>query len=268
MSGPSDMPHGITEEELHAFIDGELDPVRATEIAAQIESDIALAERVAAFRGDRAKLAQIFGAIAAQPLPERWLRLIDERSSARPNLFARPGLFANMRRSQRYIAALAAALLLAFGLGSAYESFVAPRSDTIVAEALAAHENTVTAQSRFEGAALPASADASTLIASTLMLNLKAPNLGKMGYRLTGIRIFEGVPGGKAVELEYRNAQNIVFSLYLRHPSGPAKVDLTKSGNTRICLWQDDMLGSVMTGEMSAGEMSRLASLAYSGLYL
>ena len=33
-----------------------------------------------------------------------------------------------------------------------------------------------------------------------------------------------------------------------------------------VCLWQDDVLSSVMLGEVSAAEMLRLASLAYSGL--
>lgn len=34
----------------------------------------------------------------------------------------------------------------------------------------------------------------------------------------------------------------------------------------QICIWQDEVIGSVMLGEMSAGEMARLASLAYSEL--
>jgi anti-sigma factor RsiW len=36
----------------------------------------------------------------------------------------------------------------------------------------------------------------------------------------------------------------------------------------RICIWQDEELSTVMLGEMSAGEMARVASLAYSGLTL
>jgi anti-sigma factor RsiW len=258
MTGDTD----ISEEDLHAFIDGELDPARAAEIAARLERNISLAERVAAFRNDRAKLAQIYGSVAAQPLPDHWLRLIDERASVRP------GMFANVRRSQRMVAALAAGLLLVLGLGLAYEGIVTPREDTIIAEALAARQNVIMAQSTFAGPALPAAADANKIVDTALAMNLKIPDLARMGYRLADIRVYADVPGGKAVQIDYRNAQNTVFTLYLRHPSGPAKVDLLKRGDTRICLWQDDMLGSVMTGEMSAGEMARLASLAYSGLYL
>jgi anti-sigma factor RsiW len=89
-----------------------------------------------------------------------------------------------------------------------------------------------------------------------------------MGYRLDGVRIYGGLPGGKAVEIDYRNARNTLFTLYLRRPSSPPRVDIVERGRLRICIWQDDEMGAVMAGEMSAGEMARLASLAYSGLSL
>ena len=41
---------------------------------------------------------------------------------------------------------------------------------------------------------------------------------------------------------------------------------MIKRGDTRICLWQDDILTSVMLADVSAAEMLRLASLAYSEL--
>jgi hypothetical protein len=43
-------------------------------------------------------------------------------------------------------------------------------------------------------------------------------------------------------------------------------VDLVERDGMRICIWQDEVLSTVMLGEMSAGEMARIASLAYSGL--
>jgi hypothetical protein len=42
---------------------------------------------------------------------------------------------------------------------------------------------------------------------------------------------------------------------------------MVSRGPVRICLWQDDVLASVMVGEMSSAEMLRVASLAYNGLY-
>jgi anti-sigma factor RsiW len=76
------------------------------------------------------------------------------------------------------------------------------------------------------------------------------------------------VPGGKAVELAYRDVQQRTFTLYLRHPSSPARVELLERDGLRICIWQDDVIGTVMLGQMSAGEMARISTLAYAGLTL
>jgi hypothetical protein len=81
-----------------------------------------------------------------------------------------------------------------------------------------------------------------------------------------GLRVYGNAPAGKGVELLYRHKDNRVFALYLRRPSGAPRFDQYKQGKLRVCIWQDDVLGAVMTGEMSAAEMQRLASLAYTGL--
>jgi anti-sigma factor RsiW len=87
-----------------------------------------------------------------------------------------------------------------------------------------------------------------------------------MGYKLVGLRIYNNAQSGKAAELLYRHTSGRMFALYLRHPSGAPRFDQYKQGNLRVCIWQDDVIGAVMTGEMSAAEMQRLASLAYTGL--
>jgi len=35
-----------------------------------------------------------------------------------------------------------------------------------------------------------------------------------------------------------------------------------------VCLWQDEVVGAVMMGEMSAGQMMRVAGAAYAALNL
>jgi len=103
-------------------------------------------------------------------------------------------------------------------------------------------------------------------LSSVLAMHVSAPDLQRMGYRLVGLRVYGNVPGGNGVELLYRHSDNRVFALYLRHPSGPPRFDQYRQGALRVCIWQDDVIGAVMTGEMSAAEMQRLASLAYTGL--
>ena len=251
----------ISNEELHAFIDGELDPARAAELATIVASDAHLAARIAAYRSDKKRLAQVYGRPSALPLPDQWLRLIAARE--RP-----PAAFPSARFSRRAFAALAAGLLLILGSGLAYERLVVPTEDEIVGEALAARQESLRPQQTLGAAALAEAETRNQALTGALTMKLKTPDLTKMGYQLADIRIYSDVPGGKAVELGYRDAQNKVFTLYLRHPSSPARVELLERDGLRICIWQDDVIGTVMLGQMSAGEMARISTLAYAGLTL
>jgi anti-sigma factor RsiW len=131
-------------------------------------------------------------------------------------------------------------------------------ADTIVAEALAARAKTARATSVNP-------TEAGQALAQALALNLQAPDLSKLGYTLASVGTYADTPGGRAVKLDYRAADARTFTVYLRRSSGDVRFEMLKQGETRICVWQDDVVGAVMMGEMSAGEMLRLASAAYSG---
>jgi anti-sigma factor RsiW len=247
----------ISDEELHGFIDGELDAARSAEIAGLIDSDPVLAEQVAAFRHDKERLARIYGPLAEWPLPNKVLRRIEERTRPTPAFL-----------SMRTITALAASLILIITLWLTYPNLTGPNEEAIITEALAAREGTLVPEQVFPSGAVSAPGKRNRLLTDALDIPLKAPDLTRMGYNLASIRIYSGVAGGKAIEINYRNAKGTRFNLYLRHPSSPERFDVIEQGKLRICIWQDDELGAVMTGEMSAGEMLRLATLAYTGLSL
>jgi anti-sigma factor RsiW len=258
----SDNVIAITEEELHAFIDGEVEPQRAAQIATAVQSDSTLARQIAAFREDKLRLRQAYSPIANAPLPEKWLDLIDQHAREK-----------RIRRSwphipQQALAAAAAILLLIVSLGLSREFLRLPNEEQIINEALAARDHSVQPERSFTAADFARADKGATLLTAALASKVNAPNLTRMGYRLESVRIYPGRPGSKAVELDYRNMRNGLFTLYLRRPSSPPRVDIVERGRLRICLWQDDELGAVMAGEMPAGEMARLASLAYSGLTL
>jgi anti-sigma factor RsiW len=252
---------GISKEELHAFIDGELDSVRAVEFARLVASDPVLGARVEAFRADKKRLEQIYGRLRDLPVPPKWLQSVEDRP-----IRQHPSVYL----SRRGVTAIAAGLLLILvaNLWFVYGRFSATNEDAIIAEAFAARQDSTPSEQSFAAVALAAPEERNQVVTTALSMPLKAPDLTKLGYRLANIRVYSGMPGGKAVELAYRDAQNRLFTLYLRHPSGPPRVDLVERDGTRICIWQDDVLGTVMLGQMSAGEMARMASLAYSGLTL
>ena len=247
-------PVRIPDEQLHALIDGELSVQECAELEAAVAADPYLSQRVAHFRADKARLVQIYGPVADMPLPEHWIRMIESEPRRQKRFF-----------SIEAIAGIAAAFMLVIGGTLAYRQSV-PHEEPIVEEALAAR-NDVLAPRKVLAVKAPAqdSAAAQTL-SSALAMRVSVPDLKRMGYSLVGVRVYGSAPQAKGVELLYRHTDNRIFALYLRRPSGPPRFDQYKHGNLRVCIWQDDVLGAVMTGEMSAAEMQRLASLAYTGL--
>jgi anti-sigma factor RsiW len=238
--------------------------MRTVEVAKLVASDPVLAARVDAFRSDKKRLEQIYGTLRDLPVPPKWVQSVEDRPVRQRTRF--PSVYL----SRRGVAAIAASLLLILtvNLWFVYERVSTTNEDAIVAEAFAARQDSTPPEQSFAAVALAAPEERNQVLATALSMTLKAPDLTKLGYRLADIRIYSGVPGGKAVEIAYRDAQNRLFTLYLRHPSGPPRVDLVERDGMRICIWQDDVLGTVMLGQMSAGEMARMASLAYSGLTL
>lgn len=246
----------VGDQELSAYVDGELDAARRLEVEHMIESDPELAGRAAALQSDMAFLRALYAPVAAQPLPPAWQARVQDwdRRGRRKPVLPVVGL------------AMAAAIVLAVICLPLAMRFLAPRqSPDIVAEALAAQSGSVAPQSSVATAARDI---ASRAISRALAMRLKAPDLSRMGYRLEAVNTYAGEHGNQPVELVYRNVRNGSFTLYLHRPVGAPRFDQFRQGHERICIWQDDVLGAVMLGEMSAPEMQRLASLSYTGLTL
>ncbi|HEX3651631.1 MAG TPA: hypothetical protein VHU18_02275 [Rhizomicrobium sp.] len=248
-------PVRIPDEQLHALIDGELSVQEYAELETSVAADPYLSQRVALFRADKARLAQVYGPVADMPLPEHWVRMIENAPRKQPLRFL----------SIEAIAGIAAAFMLIIGGTLAYRQS-APHEEQIVEEALAARNDVLSPRQVLAVNAPAQDGAVSQTLASALAMRVSVPDLKRMGYHLVGVRVYGSAPRAKGVELLYRHKDNRLFALYLRHPSGPPRFDQYKQGNLRVCIWQDDVLGAVMTGEMSAAEMQRLASLAYTGL--
>ena len=244
----------VEDEALHALIDGELPESERAEVEAAIAADAHLSNRAALFRADKARLAEIYGRVADLPLPSKWIDMVERRPQASRTFLP-----------VQTIAAIAAALLVLVGGPVLYRQST-PHEEAIVQEALAARSNDLPA-GQIISVKTPAQSTAVTrAIRSALAMPVHAPDLSRMGYALVGVRTYNRASSGKAVELLYRHAGNRTFALYVRKPTGPPRFDQYRQGNLRVCIWQDDVIGTVMTGEMPAAEMQRLASLAYTGL--
>jgi anti-sigma factor RsiW len=234
----------ISDLEVHAYVDGELEPQRARDIEGAVAGDAALAARIAGYRADKALLKRAYSQLAAEPLPSAWLDLIQNQAQEKPAY------------SWRMVGAIAATILvLLAGIGFYVTQSERPAIDVVQA-ALTVRDDapigvTNLAEARRYDATLTRMVNA----------NIKVPDLAQMGYRVSKLGLY-----GQAAEIQYRDGKNNLFTLYLRASDGKTRFDQFEQSGMRICVWQDDRISTVMAGTMSAAEMQRLASLAYLGL--
>ncbi|HWF63285.1 MAG TPA: hypothetical protein VN685_01595 [Rhizomicrobium sp.] len=234
----------ISDLEIHAYVDGELDASRARDIEGAASADSILAARIAGYRADKALLKRAYSPLAQEKLPSAWIELIQNHTAEKPRTF------------WRMAGAIAATILiLVAGIGF-YVSQIEPAAIDVVQAALDVRDDasiavTNLAEARRYDATLGRIVDAA----------VKVPDLERMGYRVTKLGIY-----GHAAEVQYRDAQNNLFTLYLTASDGKTRFDQFEQRGMRICVWQDDRISTVMAGTMSAAEMQRLASLAYLGL--
>ena len=245
-------PNGHSEDlELHAYLDGALDAVNISVVEARLAADPALAARLAAFKADKVMLQETFRPLTDRPLPPEWTARLARSRPRRWKGF----------RSLR-VGAIAAGLLLAL---TGYYTFwhTRPESQEIVAVALRERALATAQNENSISDAMAHGFDKS--LSDVVGTRVKVPDIRKLGYRLTAIR-FHNDSGAAAADIIYRDSTGHLFTLYVRQSDGHVRFDQFMRAGLRICIWQDDQVAMVMTGDVSTAAMQRLASLAYSGL--
>jgi anti-sigma factor RsiW len=246
------MNDSVSEIDLHAFIDGELPPERAAAVEAAVARDPFLAARVRAFRADKLALVAAYGPLADAPVPASLLQAA--RGSSRPVT----------KRWRRHLALVGAATLAASLL-----LMLTPRAprDAAIEQALAARANARTPSRELDGRDLASIEAADQAMSDMLGNSTRVPDLRRAGFKLVSAE-FYGRSRSDAVQLRYQDAEQRLFTVFLRPSAGPDTFEVTERGPVRICVWQNADVTAVMTGEMSTPELFRLSSLAYSSLGL
>ena len=242
----------ITDLDLTAYIDGELDADRMRAVEDAASRDAGLAARIAAYRADKKMLKIIYAPLADRPIPPAWIDL------ARVGSYPR----ARARRSWRHLGAAAAVVLIVLsGLGL-YDATHRPGPvGDVIEAALSARNDEVSAQKFVAVANMGEARRYDAALVGIVGVNVKVPALESMGYRVTGLTFYE-----HAVEIQYRDGKGRLFTLYMRPSDGTPRFDQFERGGLHVCIWQDDRISTVMAGAISAAMMQRLASLTYLGL--
>jgi anti-sigma factor RsiW len=240
-------PRLINDEDLHAYIDGALSEERALLVRKALAENAALAERVALFQADKAMFKTVFGPLAERPLPAEWIARAHRPSRPRMNL--------------RLAGAIAATLLVVAGTPLVWEYSAVIMGRDVVDVALDAREGSAPKAELIAADGNPKTERYDAALRQAIASNVRVPDLSRMGYTLAGLHLYD-----KAAEILYRGPQNQLFTLYIRRSDGTARFDQFARRGLRVCIWQDDQITTVMSGDVSAAAMQRLATLSYTGL--
>jgi anti-sigma factor RsiW len=244
----------VTEDELHAYVDGELPADRREAVASWLAAHPAEAATVAAWRAQAEAIRVRYGATIEEPVPAR-LQL---------DRIMRQG------RRGRSFAAVAAAAVIAFVIGGgagwlARGATAAPSSvSTITADALEAHRLYVVEVRHpveVPGSERP---HLTAWLTKRLGYAQHIPNLEALGLKLVGGRLLPGPHGDAAALYMYESPSGERFTIYSSQAKAPETALRFKTGaRFAAYYWVDDQHAYVVSGPAERAKLERIAKTIY-----
>ena len=242
----------VTEDELHAYVDGELEADRAAAVEAWLAAHADDAARVATWRAQADAIRARYGAIANEPVPPRF----DLDRLARPE--------------RRWTRIVAAAALLAFLIGGgagwfgrgAFEG--TPAASTVTAEAFDAHQLYVVEVRHPVEVPGSEAVHLGQWLSRRVGYALSAPDLEPMGLKLVGGRLLPSLTGAGAAFFMYEGASGERFTIYCRRARGPeSALRYSATGLVGSFFWVEGDVGYVVSGPADRARLQKVAEAAY-----
>lgn len=244
----------VTEEELHAYVDGELAADRRIAVETWLASHPEEAARVAAWRAQAETIRARYGAVALQPVPER-LKL------------ERLGRMTRTNRSWAGIAAAAAVAAFLLGGMAGWvargASAAAPSAlEVAAAEALSAHKLYI-AEVRHPIEVNASESHLMPWLSRRVGTALRAPDFGAFGLKLLGGRLLPG-PASPAALFMYEGASGERYTIYCaRSPAPQTALRYTVAGEIAAVQWVEGHYGYVVSGPADRERLQQIAQTAY-----
>ncbi len=269
-SGGSDGPP-ISDDELHAYVDGQLAADRLPAVLAWLQARPEAAARVAQWQAQRQHLRQL---------------LRDQVLGETPEALTAPVLRAagQQRRRAGWQQAVAAVLLLATGVGAGHwwgrtegeQAALAQARPTkvlppsFVKEAAMAHAVFVPEKRHPVEVAAADEAHLVQWLSRRLGTPLKVPALGDKGFRLLGGRLLPGESSPRA-QFMYENEAGLRLTLYVTVFAPGTQPELAafgsqRSGQNESFYWVQDQFGYALSAALSPAEMQVLAREVFAQL--
>jgi anti-sigma factor RsiW len=244
--------HPIPEDDLHAYVDGQLPPDRRAEVARLLQDQPEVAAHVAAYAAQRESLRAAFASIAAEPVPAR---------------LALQNLIGARHAERRTVWRAAAAVLLAFVVGGAGGWALrggigtTPSDLTLLAqEAIANHVVYTADRRRPTELGAEQRDDLARWVSNRLGRPVVPPDMSSAGFHYMGGRL-AATPQGPAGLFMYQNADGkrlTVFVLPMRDASD-TPTRMVDVGAMDGCAWIDKGVGYTVVASVPLDELHTLA---------
>jgi anti-sigma factor RsiW len=247
----------VTEEELHAYVDGELSADRTEAVVTWLAAHSEDAALVAAWRAQADSIRARYGAVADEPVPER-LQL-DQ--------------VINLNRSsgRSWAAMAAAAAIVAFVAGGAAgwmargAAAAAPTGfDVFTAEALDAYKLYVVEVRHPVEVPGNERPHMTQWLSKRLGSELRIPDLQSIGLKLVGGRLLPG-PTGAAAFYMYEGSSGERFTIYCTKAAAAQETALRFKGVDGFAAfyWVDDKIAYVVSGPANRDQLEKVTKSVY-----
>jgi anti-sigma factor RsiW len=249
-----DLP--VSEEELHAYVDGELAADRKAAVEAWLANRPEDMTRVNAWRSLADAIRTRYGPVATEPVPARLSLRQIERAG---------------RSWRAMAAAVAAAAFLIGGLaGWMARTFAVPSQPvvaTLTTDAFDAYKlYVVEVRHPVE---VPGSEEPHLVqwLSKRVGYELRIPNLQGVGLKLVGGRLLPGPSGGAAAFFMYESGTGERFTLYSTRANTPdTALRYDAEGPVGSLYWSDHDIAYVVSGEAPQDRLHKVAETAYAQL--
>ena len=241
----------VTEDELHAYVDGELAADRRAAVEQWLGAHADDSARVAAWRAQAEAIRARYGEVAGERVPPRF----DLAALARAN-----------RKWPRLAAAAAVIAFLAGGgagwLGrGAWEGAGPTRA--VTTEAFDAHRLYI-AEVRHPIEVKAGESHLNRWLSRRVGYEMPTPNLDPFGLKLLGGRLLPGNAGRAAALYMYEGATGERFTIYSRRDQAPqTALRYRAAGPIGSVFWVEDDTAFVVSGPADRARLQKVAEAVY-----
>ncbi|PWC33107.1 anti-sigma factor [Azospirillum sp. TSO35-2] len=263
--------HRVTEDELHAYVDGQLDGNRRLAVERWLADDPDAARRADDYRLQSALLHDLFDTVLREPPSDAVHDLTDRLKGRialndnRPAWHARP--LVRFAAAVMLVVAGAAGGWLGRGEEQRAAAPIAQQRQTLATfaeEATEAHRF-YTSDERFQVELGADNQDElNGWLSKRMGRDVFGPDLGRVGFRLIGGRSLPTDLGAGA-QYMYVNDADKRITLFVGAPQAgnPSKFSFTQNGDVSTFYWVEGPLAYALAGRLSKEELLKIAEAVY-----